>query len=132
MTPPFLLVATLLASVAAAAGRPTVAVVGLHDPELELDDQRALAVDLARIIDEDGRFDGLEPDEVARALAGKEAQGAPFPITLPPWKDGWQEAAAYVVVTYNPRDLTGHDGGRAGVGSKARDRARLVIETDAG
>ncbi len=69
---------------------------------------------------------------VARALEGKGFQGTTLPITLPPYQPGYRETTAYVVVVYEPTDLVGHDGGQAGVGSAATDKAMLTIETESG
>ncbi len=71
-------------------------------------------------------------DKVNEALEGGSAQGAPLPLTLPPYQPGYKELSAYIVVTYTPSDLLGADGEQAGVGSSVTDRAVLKISTDQG
>ncbi len=71
-------------------------------------------------------------EEVAKALSGKDADGAKLPVTLPPYQPGYQETSAFIVITYTPDDLVGADGGQAGVGSKVTDKAVLTIKTDEG
>ena len=69
---------------------------------------------------------------VRQALEKGNAQGTPLPFTLPPYQPGYDETTAYVVVIYQPNDLAGADGGLAGVGSAAEDKAILRITTDTG
>lgn len=77
------------------------------------------------------RFAEIQP-QVAAALAGKQPQGTSLPVTLPPFSRGYDESSLYIVITYLPADLVGADGKPAGVGSAARDRAIVTIQTDAG
>lgn len=77
------------------------------------------------------RFSEIQ-SQVAAALAGQRSPGATLPILLPPFHPGYDETTAYVVVTYQPADLVGADGGQAGVGSSVRDRAIVRIKTNAG
>jgi len=62
----------------------------------------------------------------------KNAEAATLPFTLPPYQPGFNERSAYIVVTYQPTDLTGFDGSQAGVGSAVKDKAILRITTDRG
>ncbi|TNE84532.1 MAG: PEGA domain-containing protein [Deltaproteobacteria bacterium] len=62
---------TLLLSSAASAG-PTIAVVGLHQEELDLDAQKAAAAKIVAAIDGTGNFDALSPEEIAASLDGRE------------------------------------------------------------
>lgn len=62
----------LLALPAFAAEVPTVAVVGIHQAELDEAAQAAAAAGLAAAIEGTGRFDALLPDEVAAAIRGRE------------------------------------------------------------
>ncbi|MFK7930981.1 MAG: hypothetical protein AB8H79_22540, partial [Myxococcota bacterium] len=66
------LVATLASTPALAKDRPTVAVVGLHDADLDLEGQRAAVDRITAWLNKSGGVDAWGPDEVARAIAGSE------------------------------------------------------------
>jgi hypothetical protein len=68
--------------------------------------------------------------KAAKALEGEAVRGASFPVVLPPYHEGYDETTMFVVITYQPNDLTGSDGQRAGIGSRATDKAILKIFTD--
>lgn len=53
-----------------------------------------------------------------------------LPVTLPPFEPGHNERALYIVVTYQPTDLIGSDGTRAGVGSSVKDKVVLQVIAD--
>lgn len=67
------LLSALLSTPAAAKDRPTIAVVGLHDENLDAADQRAAVESLRDALGSGKRFETWGPDEVARAIAGREA-----------------------------------------------------------
>lgn len=71
-------------------------------------------------------------DEAEKALAGGKTQGSTFPLTLPSFETGYDETTLYVVVTYEPSDLSGFNGDKAGVGSSAKDKAILRVKTAKG
>jgi tetratricopeptide (TPR) repeat protein len=62
----------LLGSPAHARERATVAIVGLHDPDLDPEGQRALVDRLAEAVEDGRRFEARRPADVARAIAGRE------------------------------------------------------------
>ena len=67
---------------------------------------------------------------VALALEDKSTTGVTFPVTLEPYYKGVSEESLFAVITYQPRDLVGHDGTAAGIGSETTDKAVLRIVTD--
>jgi len=66
------LLALGLSTTAQAKDRPTVAVVGVHDEALDPAQQRMAVETLSQAITDDKRFEVMGPDDVARALAGRE------------------------------------------------------------
>lgn len=66
------LLAALSSTSAVAKDRPTIAFVGVHDAGLDEAAQRRLAETVADVVEDDKRFDALTPDDVARALVGRE------------------------------------------------------------
>ncbi|HPM41978.1 MAG TPA: hypothetical protein PLY45_06040, partial [bacterium] len=70
--------------------------------------------------------------QASAALEGKKTQGVSMPVVLPPFAKGYDETTLYVVVTYKPADLVGHDGSVAGVGSQVTDKAVVKFATDSG
>lgn len=74
----------------------------------------------------------LSPDAIFMAESYDEIHttGVAFPVTLQPYYKGVAEQSLYVVITYQPRDLIGHDGTAAGIGSTTTDRAVLRIVTE--
>lgn len=51
---------------------PRIAVVGLHQEELDLEAQRAASKRIAAAIDATGNFEAIDADEVAAAIEGRE------------------------------------------------------------
>jgi tetratricopeptide (TPR) repeat protein len=70
MTRPWLL--GILALSPSALAAPSVAVVGIHQPELSTDAQAQAAEALAKAIDDTGKADGKTPKEVHLLLSGRE------------------------------------------------------------
>lgn len=62
-----------LASSASAAGLPTIAVVGVHQPTLDPAAQRAAVQQVVVAIEATGRFDGVPTPEVRTAILGRES-----------------------------------------------------------
>ncbi len=76
-------------------------------------------------------FDSIR-SAVAIALEGGASQGTNLPVKLTPFKPGFDETSLYVVVTYEPLDLSGFAGDSAGVGSRAKDKALIRVTTSGG
>lgn len=68
----FLLIALLGATPALAKDDPTLAYVGVHDGRLTPEAQRALAEQVAEVIEDTRRFEARGPEAAARAMAGRE------------------------------------------------------------
>jgi len=62
----------------------------------------------------------------------KKSAPATLPLVLSPYQEGYNDRTVFIVISYKPTDLTGFDGTQAGVGSLAKDKAILRIETDKG
>ena len=71
-------------------------------------------------------------EQLTSALAEGNYEGTPFPFSLPPYQEGYDETTAYIIVTYNPKNLTGSDGQPAVAGNNAIDKAIIKIITDDG
>lgn len=67
----YAMIGTFLLSSAAHAA-PTIAVVGLHQEELDLEAQKAAAARIVAHIDGTGAFEAFSPEEVAAGLEGRE------------------------------------------------------------
>ncbi|MCO4745709.1 MAG: hypothetical protein KC912_13030 [Proteobacteria bacterium] len=67
----FTVIGTLLFPTLALAA-PTIAVVGLHNEELDLEAQRAVSARVAAAIDATGNFEALSAEEVVAAMEGRE------------------------------------------------------------
>lgn len=71
---------------------------------------------------------------VSKILIGETLQSAKqtaLPVSLPPFQKDGSQTSLFVAITYLPIDLKGYDGNFA-AGQPATDRARLILETEAG